>query len=125
MMDDSKKVLIVDDDTRNIFALRAFLRAKKYACISAGSASEGMAILGDDSRVGAVLMDMMMPDMDGYEAIREIRKKPGLEKIPIIAVTANAMMGDREKCLQAGADEYISKPINIESLLRMLEGYLK
>ena len=117
-----EKVLIIDDDPRNIFALTATLRSKGYLCVSAGSAIQGMAFLDESKDIGIVLMDMMMPDMDGYEAIPKIKEKYDL---PVIAVTAQAMVGDKEKCLMAGADDYISKPVDVDKLLRVLHTYLK
>ncbi len=117
-----KRVLIIDDDARNIFALTATLRAKGFDCLSADSAQQGMAFLADSNDFFVVLMDMMMPDIDGYEAIPMIHKK---YDIPVIAVTAQAMAGDREKCLRAGADDYISKPIDVDKLLAILNVYHK
>ena len=116
-----KKILIIDDDPRNIFALSAVLRAKGYATVSAPSATDGMDILSLQPEIGVVLMDIMMPDMDGYEAIARIRQMKGLEELPVIAVTAQAMVGDREKCLEAGATDYVSKPIDLDRLLDILK----
>ncbi len=116
-----KKILIVDDDTRNIFALKAVLRSRGYECVVATSAQEGISLINSDGQIGVVLMDMMMPDMDGYEAIAAIRSNPATTKLPVIAVTAQAMQGDREKCLEAGADAYISKPIDVDLLVRILD----
>ena len=113
-------MLIVDDDARNIFALKATLKAKGFDCVTCTSAGEALTILENDSSVDAVLLDMMMPEMDGYEAIPLIRNLPERKSTPIIAVTAQAMVGDREKCLEAGADDYISKPINVDRLLYLL-----
>ena len=118
------KILIVDDDNRNIFALRAVLKAKGYQCLSATGAEEGLEILAEDSDVAVVLMDMMMPGMDGYEAIAVMRASPEFKDIPVIAVTAQAMLGDRERCLNAGASGYISKPINVDELIRLLNLYV-
>lgn len=118
------KILIIDDDPRNIFALVAVLKTKKFVCLTASSAEEGMKLLLAQPDIGIVLMDMMMPDMDGYQAIAEIRKNESISKIPIVAVTAQAMIGDREKCITAGADAYISKPIDIDILLDVLSHYL-
>lgn len=115
-----KKILIVDDDARNIFALSAVLKAKSFDCISCSSAKEAIEILNTEETVDAVLIDMMMPDMDGYEAIPIIKNITERKTTPVISVTAQAMMGDREKCLQAGADGYISKPINVDKLLALL-----
>lgn len=115
-----KKVLIIDDDARNIFALSATLKSRSYECVSCLSATEALEILKNHNDISIVLIDMMMPDIDGYEAISLIRELPNYQKIPIIAVTAQAMKGDREKCLAAGADEYISKPINVDMLILAL-----
>lgn len=119
-----QKILIIDDDVRNIFALSATLRAKGYTCITASGAEEGMQLLEKHPDIGVVLLDMMMPDMDGYEAIPLIKKKFGNRPLPVIAVTAQAMSGDREKCLEAGADEYISKPVNVDYTLQILNKYI-
>ena len=113
-----RKILIIDDDARNTFALSAVLRAKGYDCITASSAQQGIAFVKGSDDIGIVLMDMMMPDMDGYQAMPLIKMQ---YDIPVIAVTAQAMTGDREKCLAAGADEYISKPIDVDKLLGILE----
>lgn len=121
MMNTEKEILIIDDDSRNIFALTAVLKAKKYQCISAVSAVKGLELLEENKNIGAVLMDMMMPEMDGYEAIGKIKSNTALQKIPVIAITAQAMTGDREKCLEAGADGYISKPVNVDELLVLLK----
>jgi len=119
-MDNKKEILIIDDDSKNIFALSAVLKSKKYPCVSAMSADQGLKILSVNKNIGVVLMDMMMPEMDGYEAIEKMKENEGLKHIPVIAVTAQAMVGDREKCLKAGADGYISKPVNVDELLRLL-----
>ncbi|MBP6377971.1 MAG: response regulator [Kaistella sp.] len=120
-MNTEKEILIIDDDSRNIFALTAVLKAKKYQCISAVSAVKGLELLEENKNIGAVLMDMMMPEMDGYEAIGKMKSNTALQKIPVIAITAQAMTGDREKCLEAGADGYISKPVNVDELLVLLK----
>ncbi len=117
---EKKKVLIIDDDARNIFALSATLRAKSFECLSAPGAKEALELLQTDKAVDFVLIDMMMPDMDGYEAIPLIKDIPHRKSVPVIAVTAQAMVGDREKCLAAGADDYISKPVNVDRLLELL-----
>jgi len=118
-----KKILIIDDDTRNIFALEATLRAKGFFCKAFYDAEEAIEEL-KKSEWGAILIDMMMPEMDGYEAIPKIRQIKGKEHVPIIAVTAQAMPGDREKCLAAGANDYISKPIDVDRLLSVLKEQL-
>ena len=123
-MEGPYKILIIDDDARNIFALTAVLKAKGFVCISASSAQEGLTLLEADKTIRVVLLDIMMPDMDGYETVTTIRKMPGIEKIPVIAVTAQAMIGDREKALNAGADHYISKPVDVDKLLYLLKQYL-
>lgn len=112
--------MIIDDDPRNIFALRAVLKAKGYPVITASSAHEGLELLENNKGIEVVLLDIMMPDMDGYEALARIRSNPELQQVPVIAVTAQAMKGDREKCLEAGADGYISKPIDVDQLLSLL-----
>jgi CheY-like chemotaxis protein len=119
-----KKVLVVDDDPKNIFALVATLRSKGFTTASASSAEEGIALLLQDNDIGVVLLDMMMPDMDGYQAISVIRAHENLRALPLVAVTAQAMKGDQEKCLEAGADAYISKPIDVDHLLSTLNRYL-
>ena len=119
-----KKILIIDDDARNIFALTAVLKAKGFATISASYASEGIERLKADHEIGIVFMDMMMPDMDGYTAIEQIRQDTDITAVPIITVTAQAMSGDREKCLDAGANDYLSKPIDQDAMLRILHTYL-
>jgi len=120
----TSKVLIIDDDNRNIFALKAVLKAKGYQCLAATGAEEGIELLKQGEDVGVVLMDMMMPGMDGYQAMAEIRNLPEIGHIPVIAVTAQAMVGDRERCLEAGAVGYVSKPINVEILTGLLKKYI-
>jgi two-component system, cell cycle response regulator DivK len=120
-----KKVLIIDDDHRNIYALRLVLKAKGYECLTAPDAASGIALLRSDPDVGVVLMDMMMPDMDGYEAIGQLKSIPELSHLPVIAVTAQAMVGDKEKCLAAGAVGYVSKPIDVDVLLNLLNQQLQ
>ncbi|MGJ1407549.1 response regulator [Sphingobacterium siyangense] len=120
-MDQHKVILIVDDDQRNIFALRLTLKAKGYQVLSSTSASEAIEILEANKGVALILMDMMMPEIDGYEAIQLIRNSSFIGKIPVIAVTAQAMSGDREKCLEAGAQSYVSKPIDVDKLMGEIE----
>lgn len=117
------KVLIIDDDARNIFALSAVLKAKGYQCISALAAQEGLRLMEKDEDIKIVLLDMMMPELDGYETLNIIRNGPR-STIPVVAVTAQAMVGDRERCLEAGADDYIPKPIDIDYLLKLLNQHL-
>lgn len=115
-----KDILIIDDDSKNIFALSEVLKSKKYNCLTATSAEEGFQLLSTHKNIGVILMDMMMPEMDGYEAISLLKEKEDYKDIPIIAVTAQAMIGDRERCIDAGAFGYVSKPIKIEELLSLL-----
>lgn len=117
----AKKILIIDDDNRNIYALKMVLKARGFECITATDAQTGLRLLEEQNDIGVVLMDMMMPEMDGYEAIAKLRKNPLFDHIPVIAVTAQAMMGDREKCLAAGAAAYVSKPIDQDVLLDLLK----
>ncbi|MEN5234049.1 response regulator [Sphingobacterium faecium] len=116
-----KLVLIIDDDNRNIFALRLALKSRGYQSLSCNSAKEGIALLDTNRDIEIVLMDMMMPDMDGYEAIQVIKSSQIYGDIPVIAVTAQAMQGDREKCIEAGAREYVPKPINLDRLISIIE----
>ena len=124
MQSTEKKILIIDDDSRNIFALKAVLTAKKYACVAANNAKEGLDIIKKEGDVGVVLLDMMMPDMDGYQALAKMRADEQLKDVPAIAVTAQAMLGDKERCLEAGAVGYISKPVNVEELIKLINQYL-
>lgn len=115
-----KRLLIIDDDSRNIFALEHTLRAKSFDCVSCLSAEEALKLLNTNEHIDAVLIDMMMPEMDGYEAIPLIKEIPSRVGVFIVAVTAQAMIGDKEKCLEAGADAYISKPVDVDKLLLIL-----
>jgi len=123
-MNTGKTILIIDDDARNIFALSAVLKARGFTCISALSAREGLEMLESDRSIDLVLLDMMMPEMDGYEAVNIIRNNDKLAVTPVIAVTAQAMVGDRKKTLQAGANAYISKPVDVDELMNLLQKYL-
>lgn len=125
MSDVKKSILIIDDDDRNIFALTATLKAKGFSCLSCVDAVTGIEIMKSSTPVHAILLDMMMPDMDGYEAIPRIREIEHRQDVPIFAVTAQAMAGDREKCLEAGANDYISKPIDVDRLLFLLSTSIK
>lgn len=118
-----KNILIIDDDSKNIFALKATLASRGYSCYTALSAKEGIDMLLNNTGIKIVLMDMMMSEMDGYEALKIIRNNNKLSFLFVIAVTAQAMVGDREKCLQAGANDYISKPIDVDLLLGKLNNY--
>jgi CheY-like chemotaxis protein len=119
-----KTVLVVDDDVRNIFALTSLLERHRMETISAGSGEEAIDAMNGASDVSLVLMDIMMPEMDGYETMRQIRQDPKFRTLPIIALTAKAMKGDREKCLEAGASDYIAKPVNTDQLLSLLRMWL-
>ena len=118
------KILIVDDDNRNIFALSAVLKSKGFQCVSAIGGEEGLDLLKREKGIAVVLMDMMMPGMDGYQAMAQMSNHPELKEIPVIAVTAQAMLGDRERCLNAGAVGYVSKPINVDELTELLKLYI-
>ncbi|KLT64561.1 response regulator [Pedobacter sp. BMA] len=118
-----KTILIIDDDNRNIFALKAVLKAKGFNCLSATSAREGFSIIQQNENVSIILMDMMMPDMDGYQAIAAMKKSQEMQNIPVLAVTAQAMVGDKERCLSAGASGYVSKPINVDELIVQIEKF--
>ncbi|MDP9112013.1 MAG: response regulator, partial [Candidatus Eremiobacteraeota bacterium] len=120
---EGKKVLIVDDDARNIFALGSALEAHRLEVLSAESGQEGIDVLMR-SEVDIVLMDIMMPDMDGFETIRRVRQNDRFADLPIIALTAKAMKGDRESCIAAGASEYVSKPVDVDQLLSLLRAWL-
>jgi CheY-like chemotaxis protein/signal transduction histidine kinase len=119
-----QKVLVVDDDARNIFALTTVLENQEMEILSATNGRQAIEIIEHTPDLSVVLMDIMMPEMDGYETMREIRKQPRLRTLPILALTAKAMKGDREKCLQAGASDYIAKPVNTDQLLSLLRVWL-
>ena len=121
-MPENKKIMLVDDDQKNIFALKLTLASRGYACVCVQDAREAIARLRQaTAEIGLVLMDMMMPEMDGYEAIAIIKDDNEISRIPIVAVTAQAMTGDREKCLEAGAVAYLSKPIDVDQLLIVID----
>jgi len=120
----NRKVLIVDDDARNIFALTSLLENHDADVISTTNGKTAIEIVQSTPDISLVLMDIMMPEMDGYETIREIRRVPEFRTLPILALTAKAMKGDREKCLEAGASDYISKPVNTDQLLSLMRVWL-
>lgn len=120
-----KTILIIDDDSRNTFALSAVLRSRGYVCFIAPGMTEAFKILKVNADINLILIDMMMPEMDGYEAIPKLKKDEEYKHIPVIAVTAQAMTGDKEKCLAAGADDYLSKPVDVDELINVLNKYLK
>ncbi len=119
-----RKVLVVDDDARNIFALTSLLENQEMEVISATNGRQAIDMLLESSDVSMVLMDIMMPEMDGYETMKEIRRIADFRTLPILALTAKAMKGDREKCLDAGASDYIAKPVNTDQLLSLMRVWL-
>ncbi|WP_207428393.1 HAMP domain-containing protein [Pedobacter sp. SYSU D00535] len=121
---DDKKVLIVDDDVRNLFALTAAFERSRLQVVTAESGREALEILNENKDIDIVLMDIMMPEMDGYETIQWIRKEPKNKQLPIIAVTAKAMIGDRQKCIASGASDYITKPVKTDQLLSLMRVWL-
>ena len=122
---EGKKALIVDDDMRNIFALSTVLHDQGMEMVSANNGREAIRLVKQEPGIDIVLMDIMMPEMDGMQTMREIRKVPELKKLPIVAVTAKAMKGDREKCIEAGAWDYLSKPVDSQQLLAVLRAWLR
>jgi len=130
---EGRRILVVEDDARNIFALTSILEPKGAKIDIARNGREALAVLerneaerhdGDPRGFDAVLMDIMMPEMDGYAAMREIRARAQWKKLPIIALTAKAMRDDHEKCLEAGANDYIAKPLDIDKLLSLLRVWM-
>ena len=119
-----QKVLLVDDDARNIFALSSVLERRGMEVLTATTGSEAIDLLQSTPDVAIVLMDIMMPEMDGYQTMEVIRANAAFRRLPIIALTAKAMKGDREKCLEAGASDYLAKPVNTEQLLSALRIWL-
>ncbi|MGH8289726.1 MAG: HAMP domain-containing protein [Steroidobacteraceae bacterium] len=120
-----RKVLVVDDDIRNVFALNSLLERHDMQVINASNGYEAIDLLEKSEDLSLVLMDVMMPEMDGYETMRRIRNKPQFKLLPIIALTAKAMKGDREKCLEAGASDYVAKPVNSDQLLSLVRMWLR
>jgi CheY-like chemotaxis protein len=119
-----RKVLVVDDDARNIFALTSLLENQEMELLSATNGQQAIEIIRNTPDLSIVLMDIMMPDMDGYETMRLIREAPEFRSLPILALTAKAMKGDREKCLAAGASDYIAKPVHTDQLLSLMRVWL-
>ena len=119
-----KTILVADDDVRNIFSLSKSLENYKMNVVSAVDGKDALKQLDEHGNIDLVLMDMMMPEMDGYESTRRIRANPKYKKLPVIAITAKAMTGDREKCIQAGASDYITKPVDVDQLISLLRVWL-
>ena len=119
-----RTVLLVDDDARNIFALSSVLERRGMRVLTATTGTEAIELVASTPDLAIVLMDIMMPQMDGYQTMQAIRQMPDLRRLPIIALTAKAMKGDREKCLEAGASDYLAKPVNTEQLLSALRMWL-
>jgi CheY-like chemotaxis protein len=119
-----RKVLVIDDDLRNIFALTSVLEQRGLKTLHAENGRAGIERLRNTPDVDIVLMDIMMPEMDGYETMRAIRKLPAFQKLPIVALTAKAMKGDREKCLRAGASDYVTKPVDLDLLFSVMRVWM-
>jgi len=119
-----KRVLVVDDDVRNVFALTSVLEGHGMAVRFAENGKEALETIREDPELDLVLMDIMMPELDGHETTRAIRELPELERLPIIALTAKAMKGDREKAIAAGASDYITKPVDTDQLLSLMRVWL-
>jgi CheY-like chemotaxis protein len=120
-----RKVLIVDDDLRNIFALSSVLERQQMKVLYAENGRDGVEVLQSDPSIEIVLMDIMMPEMDGYDTTRAIRSIPNFKSLPIITLTAKAMKGDRDKCIAAGASDYVTKPVDAAQLLSLMRVWLR
>jgi CheY-like chemotaxis protein len=118
------RILIVDDDIRNIYSLTSVLEAHKVEVLHAERGADGIRILESVAGIDVALIDIMMPEMDGYETMRQVRARPSIAGTPLVAVTAKAMKGDRQKCLDAGASDYIAKPVDIDLLLALLRVWI-
>jgi len=119
-----KKVLVIDDDLRNIFALTSLLEHHDIKVLHAENGRAGIELLRKTPDVDIILMDIMMPEMDGYETTQAIRQVPAFQNLPIIALTAKAMKGDRDKCLEAGASDYVTKPVDLEQLFAVMRVWI-
>ena len=117
------RILLVDDRMENLLTLENVIEKEGRKIIKAASGNEALKIALSE-KIDLILLDVQMPEMDGYEAMKEIRKKSAFKQLPIIAITAKAMQGDREKCIEAGASDYITKPVNIEQLISMMKAWL-
>lgn len=120
----NKTALIVDDDVRNIFALRSYLETLEMKVITAENGDEAISLLKQDAKPDVILLDMMMPVMDGYETLKHLKDIDLLKTIPVIAVTAKAMKGDKEKCMEAGAWDYVSKPLDMKLLSEKIANWI-
>jgi CheY-like chemotaxis protein len=120
----NRSVLIVDDDDRNVYSLLNALEPEGLTCFKAANGKEALDVLKREKHIDLILMDVMMPEMDGFEATKAIRSMPEYRRVPIIALTAKAMKDDREKCLAAGMSDYISKPLNVQQLLSLMRVWL-
>jgi len=120
-----KRILVVDDDVRNIFALSSVLERYRIKVMTASTGLDAIHLIEQTPELSLVLLDIMMPEMDGYETMRRIRANPRFQMLPIITLTAKAMKGDREKCLEAGASDYIAKPVDSDQLLSLLRVWLR
>ena len=118
------RILIIDDDIRNIYSLTSVLEAYDVKVMHAERGADGIEILKNNPGIDVALVDIMMPDMDGYETMRRIREMPDIANVPLVAVTAKAMKGDRQKCLDAGASDYIAKPVDIDLLLALVRVWI-
>jgi CheY-like chemotaxis protein len=121
---EGRKILVVEDDMRTVYSVSALLRSRGSQVIIAENGQEGLDALAANPDIDLVLMDVMMPGMDGYEATRKLRTDPRFEGLPVIVLTAKAMSGERERCLEAGASDYLSKPVDSRSLLAMVGKHL-
>jgi CheY-like chemotaxis protein len=122
---DGRRILVVEDDVRNVFALSSLLEPKGAQVLIARNGHQALSMLEQNPGVDLVLMDIMMPEMDGIEATRQIRKRPNCRDLPIIALTAKAMSNDREDCLRAGANDYIAKPLDVDTLLSLCRVWMR
>jgi CheY-like chemotaxis protein len=121
---EGRRILVVDDDVRNLFAIASLLERRGAEVLPAGSAKEGFEVLDRNPDVALVLMDMMMPEIDGYQATRQIRRNPRHRDLPVIALTAKAMPGDRGKALEAGCNDFVPKPVEQQRLLAVLRQWI-
>jgi CheY-like chemotaxis protein len=121
---EGRRILVADDDMRTVYAVSALLRARGAEVMVADTGREALQVLNDHPDIAAVLMDVMMPEMDGYQAMRQLRTDARFAALPVIALTAKAMKGERERCVAAGATAYLAKPVEVERLFEMLEACL-